>query len=259
GADIVIQSLHKTLPALTSCALLHICSDRVDRDKVKKYYGIFQTSSPSYVLISSIDEVLTNLILEKYDTENYIKNLSDFRDKCKDLKNITLIGDDFKFYDKGKIVFSLKNADKDGIFLQKILREEYNIETEMACSNHVIAMTSLMDEEKDFNKLFQGIFEIDSKMQKSREEKNTEKLILPKQNISPYKAFEREKSLIYIKNAEGKTSLEYIYAYPPGIPIIVPGEVFTEEIVSYIEGLSKIGVNLKTDSNKYPLIECVGY
>jgi len=182
GADIVIVSLHKTLPALTQCSLLHICSERADVDAIKEMLYILQTSSPSYVFMSSIDYCLRLL---KSDGEklfdNYEENLVAFNKRVKELNNLTIFRNkhnsrtnknsdcneadlsQLKFYDfdYGKIVVITKNSPLSSESLADKLRGEYRIEIEKVCDDYIIAMTSICDTTEGFNRLADALLDID--------------------------------------------------------------------------------------------------
>jgi len=169
GADIVVVSLHKTLPALTQCSLLHVCSERVDTCDIKRMLGILQTSSPSYVLMASIDSCLRLLDSDgKRLFHEYKKNLDDFSERIADLKNLSVLchGDDslhcgFYGFDIGKIVINARKAAISGSKLADILRVEHKIEIERVCDDYVIAMTSICDSPEGFVRLADALVAID--------------------------------------------------------------------------------------------------
>jgi len=173
GADIVIVSLHKTLPALTQCSLLHVCSERVDTANLKELLSILQTSSPSYVLMASIDYCLRLL---EADGEKlfkvYEQNLKEFDIKIKSLKNLPVLchGQDssasghhpgFFDFDPGKIVVITKSTVINGAKLADILRTDHKIEIERVYSNYIIAMTSICDTSEGFTRLADALCSID--------------------------------------------------------------------------------------------------
>jgi len=168
GADIVVMSLHKTLPALTQCSLLHICSDSADITQTAKMLYILQTSSPSYVLMASIDRCLHLL---KNDSKKlfseYEQNLSDFYERVRDLKNLKVLckgNADFFDLDLGKISIITKNTNISGSELMIILREKYSIELEKATREYAIAMTSICDGREGFTRLAAALCEIDTEI-----------------------------------------------------------------------------------------------
>lgn len=253
GADIVIQSTHKTLTSLTGTGLLHICSDRVDLQKIKKRYQTFQTSSPNYILMASVDECICNII-EKGDSlfAEYTKKLDDFYKKTESLEKLKIFRGDAATFDRGKIVILTTDTNISGTTLQTTLREKYKIETEMATVNYCLAMTSINDTSEGFARFVTALLEIDKSLVKSKNKTQAPKC-LPEMVCTPAKAENLMTEDISPEKASGRVAMEYIYAYPPGIPIIVPGEKFSEAIVDDIKNMLKNGVNVISESNKLPL------
>jgi len=174
GADIVIMSLHKTLPALTQCSLLHLCTDRANTAETKRLLSILQTSSPSYVLMASIDRCLRLLDTQSEILfEKYLQNLISFDKQIMGLKSLSVLchgadadnlHDNFFDYDPGKIVISTKKAAISGLELMDILRFEHKIELERAAQDYVIAMTSICDTPEGFGRLAKALVAIDQRV-----------------------------------------------------------------------------------------------
>lgn len=166
GADVVIHSLHKTLPALTQTALIHLNGTRIDRRKIRNYLHIFQTSSPSYVLMASMDECL-RMVAEQGDVlfETYVKNLESKRGELKKLKHIRLM--ETEEFDRSKLVLSVKDTilkKENRVFTGKMLYErlllEYHLQMEMAAGSYVIAMTSIGDTKEGMDRLILSLIHI---------------------------------------------------------------------------------------------------
>lgn len=271
GADCVIHSTHKTLPCLTQTAAVHICKSLWEGEKLQEAcqklteaLGIFETSSPSYVLMSSIDQCM-NYLSENSEKafESYKNMLKDFSEKAKDLKHIKILckGNDRKenhksFYDfdRGKLVISLKNTNLNGAEFEKILREKYKIQTEMTSLNYCVAMTSFCDSEKGFEMLFNALSHIDQEYGAENifinENTMGGKIIEPP--VSIYEAQKCQKEYVSLEEAEGKICGEYVFAYPPGIPIFAPGELITKELTEEIKSLYKAKINLKSSGGNIP-------
>jgi len=170
GADIVVVSMHKTLPALTQCSLLHICSNRVNSTAVIEMLSILQTSSPSYVLMASIDYCLHLLESDKDVLfRDYILNLMHFNESVYKLNRLTVLckGRDvshpgFFECDFGKIVIITKHTPLGSKNLADKLREEYKIEIERIFDDYVVALTSICDTQEGFKKLADAICDIDA-------------------------------------------------------------------------------------------------
>ena len=255
GADVVIHSLHKTLPALTQTALIHLNGTRIDRRKIRNYLHIFQTSSPSYVLMASMDECL-RMVAEQGDVlfETYVKNLESKRGELKKLKHIRLM--ETEEFDRSKLVLSVKDTilkKENRVFTGKMLYErlllEYHLQMEMAAGSYVIAMTSIGDTKEGMDRLLSALFEIDEELEKNSEKEK--RYYLPRQEqvltsfeVEGMRRMENVKSLSW-KESAGFISMEYAYLYPPGIPLIVPGERITKETAAMLVDYQNKGVSVE--------------
>ncbi len=239
--SIVISSLHKTLPALTQSAVINVYDKRFIKG-VKFYLDIFETSSPSYVLMNSVS-ICCDIIENRRDIFNeYYKALCDFR--LIELERLNL-----KYCeDISKIVISSENADISGKELSDILRKKYGIEAEMASLNYIVLMTSVGDTKEGFERLKNALIEIDSELEYKKAEPIMKPPPIKEITISVSERSEETP----LREAAGKTADEFIFAYPPDIPIIVPNALITKETVSYIEALIKSGVNVISDSALLP-------
>lgn len=259
-ADVSVVSLHKTLPSLTQTALL-LTSDNKFKEKLKDNLSVFETSSPSYVLMSSIENALNFCIQNISLFNDYIQRLNDFSDFCKRLNNIEVMcfGNDnlrnhsFFDFDISKIVVSLKNVNINGADFAELMRSEYNIEVEMAYSDYVIFMTSVCDSDKGFSLLKNALNDADKKLQVCYKEVYQNKTYISlNSSFIPFEKYKYNGEFVKFCDADKKISLEYVWAYPPGIPLIVPGEVISSEIISQITELSNSGVNIHSTQNKMP-------
>ena len=279
GADIVIQSLHKTLPCFTQTAILHIKGDRVDQDRVARYLSMFQTSSPSYLFMAGIQRCIRYMDSTGRDGMiRYEERLKWFMEQMKGLQVLEVLTRDIcgKYravagWDPSKIVVSTMRAkDFHGEELAEMLRKNYHLEMEMTAPEYVIAMTSVLDTDEGFERLTKALLEIDEELLKAEEkrrktvsetgdqkentvreraEKNCKasetlqsRILRPNEIMSICEAMDANTERTTLQNTVGKVSAEFIYLYPPGIPIIAPGEVFTREIVEMIEAYKKAGL-----------------
>ena len=246
GADIVIESAHKTLPCLTGAALLHICSHRVSYADIQEQLGIFETSSPSYPILCSIDRALTKIQQTDLFTP-YVKRLEEFYNKAKGLKNLYLF--ESADFDRGKLVISTENADISGFELKKILLEDYKIELEMAMPNYALAMTSVADTDEGFLRLISALTDIDSTLSPAKKTV----LFAPPLLKKVFEPFECENEIFLpAQNSLGKISAEYILAYPPGSPIIAPGERINADALEYLSHLYSGGAQILSSRGSYP-------
>lgn len=256
GADIVIQSVHKTLPSLTQTALLHIRSDIVNVSEVERFLHIYQSSSPSYVLMSSIDECINKLKSDGlFLFEPYVKRLEVMLTHEKQLTHLKIAGREIvgknAVYDldPSKIVISVRGTSYTGSRLYREMLEKYHLQLEMAAGDYAIAMTSPMDTEDGLLRLFMAMVEIDRDMRIYGDDTKNENVsyMIPKpivmENI--YKATHSDTEESLIENAVGKISNEFVYLYPPGSPILAPGELITKEIVKLINDYKTSGLSVE--------------
>ncbi len=249
GADIVVESVHKTLPALTQTALLHVCSDRVDASKIDKNLAIFESSSPSYLLLSSIDGCV-HYLSNKGALDSWCANVDILRESLKGLKHITLLDNsDGKFfaYDKSKIVITCGACNKSGVEIAKILREQYHVECEMQDINHIILMSGAGDEIGMYFTLARVLKEIDMSLDICDCVKNFNLTKLPKKAVDSDKIDTLSIEYVKLRDSVGRVVANTISAYPPGAPIIVKGEIMSKEIAIHISNLIGSGVSIIGD------------
>lgn len=256
GADIVIMSLHKTLPALTQTALLHVNKDSVIcEEEIANYLSVFETSSPSYVLLSSIGKCLDFLEHSGQAFADYVDKLDKFYEDCKQLKYISL--EHRTGQDKGKLVFDTRKGNISGYELMERLRLEDAIELEMASFHYGLAMSSVMDCQEGFDRLLQGLLRIDADCEQSRKEDICVNGIYDtgEKAMEMYEAIDREKELISLKNAAGRVAGDMVSLYPPGVPVLVPGEIISQRSIEILElairqGLQVNGLKEMTEGEK---------
>ncbi len=244
GADIVIESAHKTLPCLTGAALLHICSHRVSYSAVQEALAVFETSSPPYPILCSIDRAYKAAENEKFFGE-YASRLDRFYEKTKTLRRLSVI----ETGDRGKLVIYCGDSDISGFELKKALREKYLIECEMAMPAYCLAMTSPADTDEGFDRLISALLEIDLTL---KSENRTIPLSPPKAEKTSELPEGTKLKPLPLGSLTGKTSAEFVFAYPPGSPIITPGEVFSEEIIGYIEQVFSCGGQVYSSKGGFP-------
>lgn len=253
GADIVINSVHKTLPAFTQTALLHMQGTLADREKVRRYLGIYQTSSPSYVLMSGISQCIN--IMERQGKsllEQLYQHLNDFYKINEKLRKISVVTDSIKEYnsvcdfDISKLVISTKNANITGKELQERLNRTYHLEMEMSTLSYCLAMTSVGDTREGLQRLETALLELDETLQKKE---NT--ITLWKEKFSGKtvyriaRAEELPQKQIPIESCCNCISGEFVYMYPPGIPMLCPGELITEEIYLRLKAYREAGITFQ--------------
>lgn len=239
GADIVVQSFHKTLPAMTQTAVLHIQGSYIEREKLSQTLAMVQSSSPSYVFLASMDLCREFCQTGFAQFEQYTHFLKKLRKQLKELNHFTLLGKElcqhYGIYDidQGKLVFSSRIS---GHWLEKKLLKDYGLQIEMSSFYHAIAMTSVADKKKAFQKFWRAMKTVDRTVfNYSSQIDFLEKPLTPIIEYKPREAFFAKTYQTEFKNCEGKVCGEFIIPYPPGIPLVVPGERITRCILDTIE------------------------
>ena len=238
GADVVVQSLHKTLPALTGTALLHRMTDRVPADALRDAMATFQTSSPSYLLMASIDACLRFMRDEgESRMAAWLQKVRALREQIAAIPGITLLsraqilaagGFDL---DEGKLTLSARGI--SGTALAARLRDEYKIETELSLPRYLLAMTSLSDSEEGFARLLTALRGIAATLPKGAAEAPTVDFAPLKlaRVHTPYEASRRPKQRVAVAESAGRIAADTVIPYPPGIPLMVAGERVSTEAV----------------------------
>mgnify|MGYP003056853210 FL=1 len=268
GADAVIMSLHKTLPSFTQTALLHLASDLIDEKRVERYLSIYETSSPSYIFMAGMDSCI-RLIAEHGQQlfAEYRQRLTDFYEKTADLKYLHVMqNEDLSIeeafdWDDSKLVIFAERAGMTGDELHQILLKKYHLQMEMVSGYYVLGMTSLMDEDEGLERLAGALHEIDAKV--AEDVSNGNKILNNPTSDEKYHSFiekiyqkyPREMQIyqaeelpykeVTLEEAVGNMSADTIYLYPPGIPMIVPGEIITKRLADNIEECLSLGLRVE--------------
>ena len=259
GADAVIQSVHKTLPSLTQTALLHIKGNYVNSRNIERYLSIFQSSSPSYVFMASIENSI--FVMDRMQRERdsvqmkeYEAHLMDLRRRLASMKNLRLVDRDIVGMggvwdlDVSKIVVSTRGTALSGADLSSILREKYHLEMEMCGADYVTAITTVFDSPEGLQRLGDSLEEIDADVTGtpgSREDGPAVYGMRAQAQCCLREAMESPSRPVLLKGSEGKISAEFVYLYPPGIPILAPGENIARNILDVIEEYIKKGLPIQ--------------
>lgn len=250
GADIVINSWHKTLPSLNQAAVLSIKSDRVNKVRIKEAVSMMNTTSPSYPILASIDYARHILTADKNLFTTYLETLIEARNELAHCKVLKLVNDSIKgendIFDLDISKFTIMvRTEMTGKELSDILLEKYNIQIEMAGPHHIVAMTSVADDPRGIKKFVKAIRDIDKKIERKYIEKLPFTMAsVHKPDMLPRDVYYAEKETISLDNAVGRIPANIIMPYPPGIPIVTLGDRLTTEHIEQINSLLNLNVNI---------------
>ena len=293
GADAVVVSVHKTLPAFTQTALLHLKGDRVSQDRVEEYLDIFETSSPSYVLMAGMERCIRMMASDGRRLLDKLANRLDaFYGRMAGLQRLYVLrGRDFcdsayqqppgvapysgsvrrdfcdgahrqvYDFDESKILVFTDRARITGLQLADFLRTEYGLEIEMACANYVLALATLMDTDEGFQRLGDALLAIDAGLVAIEEHhigrkdvaggffsaqgRSNDIISPPMQAMSLAQAREASRIPMPLEQACGAINASYLIPYPPGIPLVVPGERVDAQTIAAIRNCRRMGITIE--------------
>lgn len=238
GGDIVVQSTHKTLPSFTQTSMIHVGGERVEENKLRERLELYTTSSPSYIFLASCE-----LAAAYMDSREGVLRLKDNILRAREtIDRLNKIEGVFAFsgdpedkaihgLDPTKILFSIEGM--RGSDIERELYEKHNIRIEMSDASYGLALSSLMNEDSDYHALVQGVGDLASTGGESKKHKSIK---IPKAEIAMpiYQAYYSQKKQVDLRDSIGQVSAGSIIPYPPGIPILVPGEVITPSLFESI-------------------------
>lgn len=251
GADLCAQSMHKVTGSLTQSSLLHVGSDRIDRGKLESALHMVQSTSPSYLLMTSLDAARYELAQHGPEMLQKAEMLaSDARKRIEQIPGINCYGQEIKnqaIFDLDTSRLVIEAEGMTGFELADLLYEEYRVGMELADVRHVVAVVTYANEQEDMDRLVEALRQIASDYNVAKTDNHIEnhkkisgiKMTLPAYVMSPRQAYFAEKKEIAWENARGKIAGEALIPYPPGIPLVNPGERISDEIWEYMENYRK--------------------
>lgn len=268
GADLVIHSVHKTLPSLTQTALLHVNGDRIDRALLRRFLHIYQSSSPSYLLMAGIDNALQ--YVEEAGTKAFDAFASSYRKLLADLsscRNLKFLPLEQKRQDIGKLLISTKMTKISGKELYDVLLKEYHLQLEMAAETCALAMFTVNDTEEGYQRMRTALLQIDATLDSGEtgdaaDGRNSVYSVRmdPGDRISLARAWDREKRCVALEESAGCRAGEFVNLYPPGIPLLVPGERIDPQLPGNLrrcleKGLKVQGLEVEENSIRISVLK----
>lgn len=258
GADIVIHSLHKTLPSLTQTGVLHVNGTRIDRTKLRKFLSIYQSSSPSYILMAGMEEAIEMAVSDAEKLFGFFwLSFNRMTNSLSACRNIRILQE--KNMDIGKLVIADRTGNLSGKQLYDILLERYHLQMEMAAGGYVLAMFTVGDTREGYERLTQALLEIDGEISlrypeshdaAEKKYESIRKEEKPGQKMRLAAAWDKKADFVLLDDAEGRIAAEFINLYPPASPLLAPGEVFTRQICRNIDRYAGDGLTVQGIDNR---------
>ncbi len=250
GADMAAVSMHKSGGSLTQSSLL-LAGERVNGDHVRQIINLTQTTSASYLLLSSLDISRRNLALRGKDAFGQVIELADYaREEINDLggwyayASELINGDSIFDFDRTKLSVYTLDVGLAGIEVYDILRDEYDIQIEFGDLGNILAYLSIGDRKRDVERLVSALSEIRRLYSKDRTGMMENEYISPVVAVTPQFAFYSPKQSLPLEETAGRICSEFVMCYPPGIPILAPGERVTSKILDYIRYAKEKGCQM---------------
>ena len=249
-ADMSSVSMHKSGGSLTQSSVL-LVGKRINANHVRQIINLTQTTSGSYLLLSSLDVSRKNLAVNGVEIFKQVAELSQYaRDEINEIGDYyayskeLINGDSIYDFDVTKLSVNTIETGLAGIEVYDILRDDYIIQIEFGDLGNILAYISIGDRSRDLERLVSSLSEIRRQHKKSKTGMLRHEYISPKVVICPQDAFYSDKKSVKLEESYGKICSEFVMSYPPGIPILAPGEEITKEIIEYIQYAKNKGCSL---------------
>lgn len=249
GADMCVQSAHKTLNSPNQTAFLHFNSEIIDYNKVKAVCSMLQTSSPSYLMCAAADYARAEL--EQSGTNGWdklclkMKELKGKLSKYYKILDNSIFGSYFvSDLDTTRLVINLSDYDVTGFEFSKRLRKEFNIDVEMQDLYNIVLIPTPANTDSDLEQLYNALISLHSCLKPKKKTESFSKLPVPQYEILPQNAFYSSHTLCSLSESVGRISAATVVCYPPGVPIAIPGFLLTQETIDYLITMKKAGAEI---------------
>lgn len=253
GACMSALSMHKTGGSLTQASLLLRQGQRISNEHIRNILDILRTSSSSYLLMSSLDTARSMLATRGRELlEETLKVARVARDRINSIPGLVAPGpielspdNRIGGFDETRLTVCVNGIGLSGFDVERVLRKEYKIQIEMSDFHSVVAIITFADTEKQLESLIHALGAIARSSSRKAVRNFQDHPGVPPRVMNPRDAFYSPKESLPIRDTEGSICAEMIMAYPPGIPLICPGEVMTPEIIEHVQALKSAGAALQ--------------
>ena len=255
GADMAAVSMHKSGGSLTQSSLL-LTGPAMQEGHVRQIINLTQTTSGSYLLLSSLDISRRNLALRgKTDFDRVLRLAEYAREEINAIGGYyafsreLINGDSVYDFDVTKLSVNTLDVGLAGIEVYDLLRDEYDIQIEFGDLGNILAYVSVGDRPREIERLVSALSEVRRRFGRSKADLMTQEYIDPQVAVSPQDAFYAPKESLPLRETAGRVCSEFVMCYPPGIPILAPGERITDPILDYIEYAKEKGCSMTGPEN----------
>lgn len=254
GADMAACSIHKTIGSLTQSSMLITKGDRVDPNRVQSTLNVLQSTSPSSLLMASLDTARSYMAVNgKEKLDELIKMADETRKKINKIKGLKAITKDYIWnhkgydYDETKIMVKVSDLGLTGFDAYNILSQESNIQMELAETHLILAVLSIGTTQQDLDKFVEGLKNL-KKHKTDKEIRHKIRFTYPDSYTRPREAYHAPKKYVKLEDALNEVAAENIMVYPPGIPLVIPGEIINAEILEDLEFYTAQGSTILSDT-----------
>ncbi|MBD2022582.1 aminotransferase class I/II-fold pyridoxal phosphate-dependent enzyme [Leptolyngbya sp. FACHB-36] len=252
GADLTVQSTHKTLSAMTQAAMLHLQGDRVDPDRIRQALQLVQSTSPSYILLASLDAARQQMATQgKWLMQRTIDRADAARTRISQIPGLSALQPEqsgtpgFFVLDRTRLTVTVSGLGIDGFKADELLRDRFSVTAELPSLQHLTFIISLGNTQDDIEQLVEAFEQLGSEQRepgRNHSTCNIQALEFNRQtSVTPRAAFFAPSEVVPIAHAHDRISAELVCPYPPGIPVLVPGEVVTDEAIEYLQQILAAG------------------
>jgi arginine decarboxylase len=259
GADMAATSVHKLGGSLTQSSVLNVKEGFVNPKRVQSIISMLTTTSTSYLLLASLDAARKNLALRGREmADKAIRLAQDARTHINEIDGLYCFGSEILGteatydYDPTKLTIHIRKLGLTGFDVENWLRKEHNIEVEMSDMYNILCLITPGDDEHSVDILLSSLRQLSEQNYNQREAENVvvKTPEIPHLSLSPRDAFYADTEIIPLKKAAGRIIAEFIMVYPPGIPILLPGEVISQENINYIQEHVEVGLPVQGPEDK---------
>ena len=247
GADVVVQSTHKTLGALTQASMLHVRGTRADPDRIARSLQMLQSSSPSALLSISLDLAASHIAAEGRALMDRTLGLAErVRSGIAGIDGLVLIGDDMiddrvTALDPTKIVIDVRALGCNGFQAGRFLKDHERINVELADHRRIVCSLTIGDDDESAGTLIRALTSMARFPWTAYRQPDASLPAIPPMVQTPRRALQLPTQVVPLSDCVGRTCAEYVIPYPPGIPIVVPGEQLTADVLASMQSFRTAG------------------